>query len=110
MFVVFIAAAVTAANLPHRHFYGAQEAVANAVTCVSAPNRDASGLTSRLRGLEALGRSRGLQLEIDRQKRELRMHYMSSLRIPCAGGREKAFHDARVALRKLEQFLAARRG
>jgi hypothetical protein len=108
MFLLLLAASAAAPNIPDRHFYLAHWTVNNASTCVDARSRDVLALKTRLHNLEALARRKGLRAEIERQMRELHDMYMSALLIPCAGGKRKAFPDARGALRDLDRFIASK--
>ena len=108
MFLFFLAASSAAPNIPDRYFYFAHWTVNNVSTCVDERDRDVVALKTKLRNLEMIARRKGLGSEIERQMRELHEMYMSALLIRCAGGKQKAFHDARAALRELDQFIAGR--
>jgi hypothetical protein len=108
MFLLLLAASSAPQSVPDRIFYLAHWTVNNASTCVDARSRDIAAFKTRLRQLESIARKKGLGSEIGRQMRDLRDMYMTALLMRCAGGKRKAFKDARAALHNLEQFIARR--
>lgn len=109
MYLLLVAASIAHPNLPDRHFYDAELAVDTVSTCLDAPLPELENLRSKLAQLERRATRAGLGAEIERQRRELKYFYMSSLRIRCGGGKAaKAFRNASAALRSLERFINTR--